>query len=314
MSMKPIVSGAAFEVGSLAELKREARTDPTAGLRSAAKQMEGIFVQMMLKSMRDAAPKDSLMHSQSSDMFTSMYDQQLSQDIADRGELGFADMMLRQFGAQVAPPAQTVGANSVTYQLTPNERKEWNHVPMRQIAQSAAGAAPTTSSGRIQRDFISRLLGPAISAAKESGIPHQLIVAQAALESGWGNREIKTPGGRTTHNLFGIKATADWKGESTLATTTEYIDGVKKKVKAAFRVYPSYSAALADYASLLKCNPRYESVTRSRSPEHAAHALQKGGYATDPAYANKLIKIIGQVKGVVAKGISAYKDDISSLF
>lgn len=314
MNAKPLISGAAFEVNSLDALKKEARTNSAVGLRAAAKQIEGIFVQMMLKSMRDASIKDDLMHSQSSDMFTSMYDQQIAQDIAAQGKLGFADMMVRQFGGEVAPPVPTQGAGVAPYQLSPGQQKTWQHIPMRNLADAGTPEAPQIPAGANHHDFISRLLGPAISAARESGIPHQLIVAQAALESGWGNREIRTPAGKATHNLFGIKATPDWKGESTVVTTTEYIDGVRKKVKAAFRVYPSYSAALADYTSLLKCNPRYKNVVHSPTPEHAARALQNGGYATDPRYANKLIKIIDQVKNVVNKGLSSYKSDIASLF
>ena len=134
------------------------------------------------------------------------------------------------------------------------------------------------------------------------------------MESGWGNKEITTTNGKPSHNLFGIKATPDWKGESTEITTTEFVNGTAQKVKAAFRVYPSYSEALADYTSLLTNNPRYQNVARSGSPERAAHALQSGGYATDPAYAKKLINIINQVKGNISQGVNAYKTDLSSIF
>ena len=314
MNASSLVSGAAFDLRGLDALKREAGTNSAEGLKAAAKQMESMFVQMMLKSMRDASIKDERLHSQASDMFTSMYDQQISQDIAAQGKLGFADMMVRQLGGEVAPATRTQGSAPAPYALAQTQQKTLGQLPAMPHNRTPEARGPASDAGGGAGDFISRILGPAISAAKKSGIPHHLIIAQAALESGWGNKEIVTASGKPSHNLFGIKATADWHGESTEIVTTEYINGVKKKVKAAFRVYPSYSAALADYASLLSHNPRYKSVTQSLSPENAAHALQKNGYATDPAYANKLIKIINQVKGAVDKSVSAYKTDISSLF
>ncbi|WP_312629420.1 flagellar assembly peptidoglycan hydrolase FlgJ [Scandinavium sp.] len=314
MDAKSLVSGAAFDVRGLDSLKREARTNSAEGLKAAAKQMEGMFVQMMLKSMRDATMKDDLMHSQSSDMFTSMYDQQISQDIASRGSLGFADMMVKQLGGEVDAKPVTKGVAPAPYSLLPGQQKIINSAPMQRAPGAVEQITSAVTGSGDNQSFISRLLGPAISVAKKSGIPHQLIIAQAALESGWGNREIPTANGKSSHNLFGIKATPDWQGESTEITTTEYINGVAKKVKAAFRVYPSYSEALADYASLLTQNPRYKNVARSSSPETAAHALQKGGYATDPSYARKLIQIMGQVKGSVNQGLNAYKTDLSSLF
>ncbi len=96
--------------------------------------------------------------------------------------------------------------------------------------------------------------------------------------------------------------------------TTEYINGVKQKIKASFRVYDSYEHALADYTKLLTKNPRYAGVAHSRSPEQAAKALQAGGYATDPAYAKKLITIIQKVKGDIKQGVEAYKNDLAKIF
>ena len=314
MNSNALVSGAAFDLHSLDTLKREAGTNSAESIKAAAKQMEGMFVQMMLKSMRDASIKDEQLHSQASDMFTSMYDQQISQDIAAHGKLGFADMMVKQLGGTVAPAVQTQAAAPALYTLVQGQKKVINPLPTQISEQVTEGRSPARDAAGGTGDFISRILGPAISVAKKSGISHHLIIAQAALESGWGNSEIVTASGKRSHNLFGIKATADWKGESTEITTTEYTNGVKKKVKAAFKVYPSYSAALADYAALLSHNPRYKNVVQSLSPEKAAHALQKGGYATDPSYANKLIQIINQIKNTVDKSVNAYKTDISSLF
>ncbi|WP_343553701.1 flagellar assembly peptidoglycan hydrolase FlgJ [Pantoea sp.] len=298
----------AFDMRSLDTLKREAgRASPDA-LKAAAKQMEGIFVQMMMKSMRDATIKDDLMHSQSSEMFTAMHDQQVAQNIAGSNQLGFADLIVRQLGgesegSQVGAPGR--GPMSLVGE-TANIRASG---PLRLPAPLSFGQATEGA-----HPFITRLLRPAQQAAQQSGVHPHLILAQAALESGWGKREIPAADGSPSHNLFGIKATGDWQGKTTEITTTEYIDGVKRKVKAAFRVYESYEHALSDYAKLLTKNPRYNRVVESATPEQGAKALQAGGYATDPAYAQKLITIIQKVKGNIQQGVSAYQSDISKLF
>ncbi len=305
------MNSAAFDVRALDSLKREAGNNSPQALREAAKQMEGIFVQMMLKSMRDASLKGGLLESQASEMYTSMYDQQISQDIAQKGQLGFADMIVKQMGAEAIEPVRSIPAPGVTpYTLA-------NAAAVPAVAQTCTAAVqPVVSGGQSDKShpFINRMLRPAMQAAQLSGIHPHLILAQAALESGWGKREILTDDGKPSHNLFGIKATGDWQGKTTEITTTEFINGEKRKVKAEFRVYDSYTDALADYTSLLKNNPRYTQVARSASPEQGARALQAGGYATDPAYASKLINIIQKVKGNIDRGVQAYQNDLAKIF
>lgn len=296
----------AFDVRSLDTLKREAGRQSPGALKAAAKQMEGIFVQMMMKSMRDATFKDDLLNSQSSEMYTAMHDQQVAQNIAGSGQLGFADLIVRQLGGEVDEPiVSTPGRDLLRPGLSATPATGPLRLPAPvSFAKPAEGAHP----------FIARLLRPAQAAAQQSGLHPHLILAQAALESGWGKREIPAADGSPSHNLFGIKATGDWQGKTTEITTTEYINGVKQKVKAAFRVYDSYEHALADYAKLLTKNPRYRGVVQSGSPEQGAKALQAGGYATDPAYAKKLITIIQKVKGDIQQGVNAYKHDIDKIF
>jgi flagellar protein FlgJ len=314
MNANGLNQGAAFDLRSLDSLKAAVRNESSEGAEAAAKQLEGLFVQMMLKSMRDASLKDGLFDSQQSNMFTSMYDQQISQEISGTGKLGFAELIMSQLTGKTAAPSQVTGGVPVEFT---NNIKALRHAfvsATRSGADAKAGVTETSHKTTDQQGFISRLLAPAIEAGKKSGIHHQLIIAQAALESGWGGKEIMTREGKASHNLFGIKATPAWKGETTEITTTEYIDGRARKVKALFKVYPSYSAALADYTSLLNNNPRYKQISQSSSPEIAAKALQSGGYATDPAYGSKLINIIQQVKQNVGQAVSAYSNDISSLF
>ncbi|WP_395300429.1 flagellar assembly peptidoglycan hydrolase FlgJ [Enterobacter sp. ECC-175] len=296
----------AFDVRSLDALKREAGRASPGALKAAAKQMEGIFVQMMMKSMRDATFKDELMNSQSAEMYTAMHDQQVAQNIAGSGQLGFADLIVRQLGGESDTPAVTAPARDFSRPgLSPVPATGPLRLPAPvSFEKPAEGAHP----------FIARLLRPAQEAARESGLHPHLILAQAALESGWGKREIPAADGSPSHNLFGIKATGDWRGKTTEITTTEYINGVKQKVKAAFRVYDSYAHALTDYARLLTKNPRYRGVMQSGSAEQGAKALQTGGYATDPAYAKKLITIIQKVKGDLQQGVNAYKNDLDKIF
>ncbi|UDF99325.1 flagellar assembly peptidoglycan hydrolase FlgJ [Enterobacter cloacae] len=296
----------AYDVRSLDTLKREAGRQTPGALKAAAKQMEGIFVQMMMKSMRDATFKDGLLSSQSSEMYTAMHDQQIAQNIAGSGQLGFADLIVRQLGGESGAPVVSTPGRDL---LRPGLASAPTTGPLRlpapvSFAQPSEGAHP----------FIARMLRPAQAAAQQSGLHPHLILAQAALESGWGKREIPAADGRPSHNLFGIKATGDWRGKTTEITTTEYINGVKQKVKAAFRVYDSYEHALADYAKLLTKNPRYRGVAQSASPEQGAKVLQAGGYATDPAYAKKLITIIQKVKGDIQQGVNAYKHDLDKIF
>lgn len=317
MSTTLLNTSAAFDSRGLDALKRQTVGRSAEAITSAAKQMEGLFIQMMLKSMRDATGKEGLFHSSSAEMFTSMYDQQLSQDLAAKSELGFADMMLKEMGGTLPKKTtDTLPAEAATLrQFIPARAKPLmsGPFPLSPISPpEQSGYLPAASDK--QNDFINRLLQPAISAAQNTGIPHQLIIAQAALESGWGKSEILTSQGKPSHNLFGIKASGDWQGDTTEITTTEYIDGVAKKVKAVFRVYASYSEALADYGGLLVNNPRYQHVANSGTAERGAQALQRGGYATDPRYADKLINIIQKVKVSVNQGINAYKTDLSALF
>ena len=310
---------AAFDAHSLDKLKLAARNDSPQALKAVAKQMEGLFVQMMLKSMRQASFKDGLFNTQQSEMFTSLYDQQISQNIADKGKMGFADLMVKQLSGKSDAVAETTTATrEVPLNISPARfigvpLRLQTEVPQQAQANNERAALPEVPAIP-GGGFISRMMAPAMAVARLSGIPHQLIIAQAALESGWGKREILTEEGKPSHNLFGVKATAEWHGETTEITTTEYENGVAQKIKDKFKVYSSYAEALEDYTSLISRNPRYKNVVKSETPEIAAKALQTAGYATDPAYAKKLINIIQQVRNKVSEAAEAYSSDFSSLF
>ncbi|MDU6925653.1 flagellar assembly peptidoglycan hydrolase FlgJ [Franconibacter helveticus 513] len=311
-----LMSSAAWDAQSLNDLKAKAGQDPKGNIKEVARQMEGVFVQMMLKSMREALPKDGLFSSDQTRLYTSMYDQQIAQQMTAGKGLGFADVLVKQMGGEQAaePDAQNIQTAPMKFDI--DTVNTWRNQTLTQIVRSAMPKAPSNDeplSGD-SKDFLAQLSLPARLAAEKSGIPHHLILAQAALESGWGQRQIRTESGEPSFNLFGVKATSSWKGPVTEITTTEYENGEAKKVKAKFRVYSSYLEALSDYVGLLTRNPRYEAVTNAATAEQGAQALQNAGYATDPNYARKLTSMIQQLKSMSEKVSKAYGSDLSTLF
>jgi len=160
----------------------------------------------------------------------------------------------------------------------------------RQQPQQRHGARPAHVEA-----FQSNVTPAAEAASKTTGIPARFMMAQAALESGWGKHVIQNKDGTSSNNLFGIKATAGWKGKVVEATTTEYVHGVAMRKVEKFRAYDSYEDSFKDYASMLRNNPRYEKVLASAQDMGGfAQGLQRAGYATDPRYAEKLTRIIKQ--------------------
>lgn len=306
------MTGAAYDAQALNGLKRDAAIDPQGNLKQVAQQVESMFVQMMLKSMRAALPQDGVLGSEQTRLYTSMYDQQIAQQMSHKG-LGLADMMVKQMSNANSTPSETAGMSPMALdtkilQTLPNQALE------QFIRRAVPKAPPATTRSLNNGNFVASLSAPARIACQQSGIPHQLIVAQAALETGWGQRQIPTADGAPSYNLFGIKVGSRWDGPVTEINTTEFEQGVAKKIKAKFRVYGSYVEAIAYYVKLLTNNPRYADVAAARSPEQAAHALQRAGYATDPQYASKLVRVIQQLKTAGEQAVKAYTHDLQSLF
>ena len=304
-----------LDVQGVDALRRTVRTSPVEGMKQASKQFEVMFMQMVLKSMREAAPSDGMFNSQQEKMYTSMLDQQLAQNLSGRG-LGLAEAMFAQLsrtmGGEAAqlprgavPADKLLGAPGALapkiapdLQAAPDATKSSTRAPDLSLYEAATAQATLSRSVLSQahvEQFVSRMLPAAQRASQASGVPAQLIMAQAALESGWGRREIRTEDGRASHNLFGIKADKSWKGPVAETTTTEFVDGVAQKTRAAFRAYGSYEEAFSDYAKFLVTNPRYANVRATQDPAEAAHGLQRAGYATDPQYAGKLVRIMKQM-------------------
>ncbi|WP_438767237.1 flagellar assembly peptidoglycan hydrolase FlgJ [Kushneria sp. TE3] len=328
----------ALDVQGLSKLKYSARDNPQESLKETTQQFEALFLQKMLKSMRDAMPKSDLLKSDSMDTYTKMLDQQWAQNLSEQG-IGLSDMMIKQLSkdsggddAGSVDPLETLRAQSrnipsaMAMPLSEEQSRrnagleassnvvkpaEQKRGPLIEgYASLDGGLQARVDHQKMMADvaphvssFVTKMGSAARAVSERTGIPHQLILAQAALETGWGAKEIRTSDGKASHNLFNIKATGGWQGDRASVMTTEFEAGKAQKERAAFRVYDSYEAAFSDYARLLTENPRYQPVLDARTPEAAAHALQKCGYATDPRYGEKLVSIMSQMPGD-APGVS----------
>ncbi|MDA8092404.1 MAG: flagellar assembly peptidoglycan hydrolase FlgJ [Betaproteobacteria bacterium] len=281
----------AVDAQSIGQLKLAVKRDPKDALKLAARQFEALFVDMMLKSMRDATPHDGPLDSAQSNMYTDFLDQQLAQSLASGKGFGLAGLMLRQLTTGQAGTASGSQASAAS-------GSQGGAVTGLGGAQGGLGAeadgpaaGATTSASR--KAFVNTLWAPAQAAAQSLGVPPSFLIAHAALETGWGMHEPVGPDGQKSYNLFGIKAGPGWKGKVVHALTTEYVNGVPQKTVQAFRAYDSYAQAFQDYANVLRDNPGYAAALASGGNAQAfAQGLQRGGYATDPAYAAKLSRII----------------------
>lgn len=268
----------AFDARSLDSLRVQAKQDPDAALRQAATQFEAVFMRALLKSMREALPQEDPLASDASRTYTGMYDEQIAQKLSEKG-LGIADIMVKQLARpQPGSPPRSAALERAAGRLERTARE---------------GEAPASGGGTAAQSFIDKMAPHARAAAQETGMPARFILGQAALESGWGAREIRGADGSRSFNLFGVKAGRGWNGRAVHATTTEYVNGVPRRSTEPFRAYGSYAEAFADYARLLKGSPRYaEVLAGARSAESFAAGMQRAGYATDPRYAEKLARVI----------------------
>lgn len=315
-----------YETQGLQKLKNTAVKDPNQGIKGAAKQFEALFLNQMLKSMRAATPKSDLLNTSTTDFYTEMLDAQLAQNMAGKG-LGLAQRIEAQMRArgmiQADPreykedliagipkgkPKSLTGMESInrldTHQAVvaaqpkpqqQDDLTDWSGKPSPFRHSSDTLKAPHVQA------FLDEMSSSAVVASKVSGVPAKLIVAQAALETGWGREKIKTERGENSYNVFGIKAGGYWTGKTTSVGTTEFVSGVAQRSVEKFRVYDSYDDAFSDYARLISNNPRFQGVANAPSEVAAARAIQQGGYATDPEYANKLISVMANLNDPLPK-------------
>jgi len=285
--------GLAIDSRTLDNLKMSAKDNSQESIKAAAKQFEALFMNMMLKSMRQAGGQNSVFDNEQTRTFTSMLDQQLTQNMSNRG-IGLADVLVKQLTNNAM--TQALGNSDDAQSSVTNMRGINAYRDSLKLESTTSSATKTdAATPNHVREFQEKLGAHAEEASKATGIPAKFMLGQAALETGWGKKQIKTVDGSESHNVFGVKANSSWKGKTVNAVTTEYVNGVAQRKVETFKAYDSYSDAFKDYANMLTKNPRYEQViANAKDASSFAYGMQKAGYATDPQYANKLSKIIKQ--------------------
>ncbi|BCO31086.1 flagellar rod assembly protein/muramidase FlgJ [Thiohalobacter sp. COW1] len=283
-------------------------------LRRVAGQFESLFVQMLLKNMRATSfDEGGLLNNDQIKFYQQMFDQQIAVEATKGKGLGIADMLVRQLGGEPrsagetgmqAPPQvpavtrETLfGPQAAVAPAENNRGQDAQHPHPDPLPAAGEGAKVSLRAESLgepgnPREFIRALWPHARRAAAALGVPPEGVLAQAALETGWGRHVMQQPDGRSSHNLFGIKADARWSGEQVSKPTLEFREGVMQQERAAFRAYDSLGAGFEDYARFLQEQPRYREALRADSAEAFAAALQQAGYATDPQYARKINAIM----------------------
>ncbi len=319
------------DLSALNDIKLQARQDEVAALHNVAQQFESMLLDQMFKTSRSTLEiinPDSLMSGHAASTWQQMHDQQMALTLSANGGMGLADALVDQWASQLglsgkelpsevqglelmdrprvlrAPEltAEQIAALQARQQASqrPSAQTPTSEVPV-MLARSQAIESDQGLDQDLDQDldlpahvlnFVAKLLPSVNIVAEELGVDPRFILAQAALETGWGRQMIRTQDGQNSHNLFGIKSHRDWQGPSAQVMTHEYRQGVRLQQQDGFRVYQDYEHSMRDYVEFLRSNPRYQQALASASDGHAyAQALQKAGYATDPRYAQKIISI-----------------------
>jgi len=276
------------DLGGLAALKNAPSSPET--VRAVSQQVEALFLQMMLKSMRDATAADEPDSNETS-MYQDMFDKQVALTLSKHQDLGIARLFERQLGGKQSPaegPPVTAPLPRTEAAAAPRQAGADGDV----AGRAQASAADSTSAERAAQ-FVGEVLPTIRSAALALGINPLGLLAQAALETGWGQRMPRTADGSPSLNMFGIKAGEDWRGARAVADTVEFSDGVASQRRTAFRAYGSIEESVSDFANLLSNSPRYrDAIAAGGSAQAYIQGIAKSGYATDPEYGNKLNQIL----------------------
>ncbi len=278
---------------SFTEMRRQVREETPESVKMVAKQFESLFVQMMLKSMRDTLPDDGLFSSNDQRMYQDMMDKQMSLNVSNGKGIGLADVIERQLTRQQPNAAQ------------PRELSDYFNRPV--ALQLAAAKTSAMDNPYVEKkqsvtkeqnfwqqpeDFINDIWPHAVLAADELGVDAEVLVAQSALETGWGQYVRRLDNDQNSYSLFGIKADQKWQGDRISVSTLEFRKGAMQREQAQFRTYESVGEAFSDYVEFIKENPRYQqALEKAYNPDAYAKELQKAGYATDPDYAKKIERI-----------------------
>jgi len=288
----------------LASLRSDAKANDPGALKAVAKQFESLFTQMLLKSMREATKSttgDSMFgSSDQTEFYQGMFDDQMAMHLSQGGGLGLADMLVQQLGQSKMQKAEGLGATGSGQSRSPISLKPSDVLPKPQVPSPLSWNATSPAATAIadsKADFVRSMWPHAVKAAQEIGVDPNALLAQAALETGWGKSVPCNTDGDCSYNLFGIKAGSQWTGATVNTPTLEFESGVAVRKVERFRSYDSAAQSFQDYAGLIRNNSRYqEAVGTGDNVAAFAAALQDGGYATDPQYADKLVAVASQVK------------------
>ncbi len=279
------------DFNGIAQLKAEAGKQSDAAKRETARQFEALFLQMMIKSMREAGGK-GILDSNQTEMARDMYDQQLAISLSKKGSIGIADMVMRQLG--VEPEKSKTAETTKPDTRLAFATNLWGSAP-----QSPVAGKQPLPHWKSPEEFVQALYPAARDAAKSLGTSPEAVLAIAALETGWGKHVMASSEGSSSFNLFGIKADKHWQQPATSAMTLEYEDGVVQRKREPFRAYTSPEASVRDFAAFIRGNPRYQQALDAASdPDAFLEHIQKAGYATDPHYAEKAKAVMRKVESM----------------
>ncbi|TVP10152.1 flagellar assembly peptidoglycan hydrolase FlgJ [Shewanella sp. KCT] len=322
-----------LDIGGLDSLRAKAQKDDKAALKEVAQQFEGIFVQMLMKSMRDANAvfeSDSPMNSQYTKFYEQMHDQQMSVNLSDKGMLGLADLMVQQLSPQtsqmrpasvlrggiVSPVAnsgqqvdrQSLAQAEVQSKVSSGDKplpRIFDELVSGKVLPSQAPIALANKGFESREAFVKAVYPHAEQAAKALGTSPEVLIAQSALETGWGQKMVRRADGQPSNNLFNIKADRRWDGERAGVSTLEFEHGVAVKQRADFRVYQDIKQSFDDFVSFISEGERYQdAMDKAANPADFIRGLQDAGYATDPDYADKVIKVMQTVTQTVTQTVN----------
>ena len=319
------------DLNGLNAISQLGRKDSAEGLREVAKQFEAMFLNMMLKGMRAGEETlfgDNYLRSNETNFHQENFDNQLALHMSASGGVGLAETLHRQLMQRYEPAVaantsaiagaqgdltnvrrftgsvQRTNAAVVTQPVVLPQQPVDLHartIATRDVVQfvpSEVMLAPETVQtlpGQFDspESFVEHLLPVAEKFAAQLGVDPRVLLAQSALETGWGKKMIRGADGEPSYNLFGIKASAGWQGDRASVSTLEYRDGAMHRENASFRAYASYEESFADYVSLMQNQPRYAHALEQAADSAAySEQLQKAGYATDPDYAEKIKSVL----------------------
>jgi flagellar protein FlgJ len=283
----------ALSTKALADLKAMAKENPQQNAAAVAHQFESLLVGLVLKESHKDNLGGKLFENHATELAQELLDQEIGLHVAQKANLGF-ERFLTQGIAQREPGHSSLQAAS--HFLHPLDRG----IHAVEMPQSAKGAISAQRVGSnlfegqpwSREAFVAALQAPIASVAARLGVDSHALMAQAALESGWGRRILQLPDGQSSFNVFNIKADKSWPGPAVEAASVEEEGGIAVLRTSRFRVYGSLQEGIADYANFLDRNPRYQEALRQRDAAGYITALAQAGYATDGQYASKVLDVM----------------------